>query len=175
LVVSKPASSAAQGPDALAAAQAKADAVVAALARSPVPPDSDDGVPAFDIARIEPTGEAVIAGRATPGATVELRRNESRNLHCALQSPASPSFSGPDSTPWPPLLLLATPAAWPRSSETLMRFRTVIALHDFRYQFRSRLQTLTELLKISMRKNAPSAHELQNTFKNHVRVADYFQ
>jgi nucleoid-associated protein YgaU len=32
-------------------------------------------VPAFDIARIEPTGEAVIAGRATPGATVELLRN----------------------------------------------------------------------------------------------------
>ena len=59
----------------LAAAQAKADAVADALAGSPVPPDSGDGVPAFDIARIEPTGEAVIAGRATPGATVELLRN----------------------------------------------------------------------------------------------------
>ena len=34
-----------------------------------------DGVPAFDVARIEPTGEAVIAGRAMPGATVELLRN----------------------------------------------------------------------------------------------------
>ncbi len=32
-------------------------------------------MPAFDIARIEPTGEAVIAGRATPGATVQLLRN----------------------------------------------------------------------------------------------------
>lgn len=74
--VSKPASGAQdQGPDALAAAQAKADAVAAALAESPVAPDSDDGVPTFDIARIEPTGEAVIAGRATPGATVELLRN----------------------------------------------------------------------------------------------------
>ena len=64
-----------QGPAALAAAQAKADAVAAALAGSPLPPDSGDGVPAFDIARIEPTGEAVIAGRATPGATVELLRS----------------------------------------------------------------------------------------------------
>src|SRR6202048_1095690 len=74
--VSKPASGAQDpGPDALAAAQAKADAVAAALAGSSVPPDSDDGVPAFDIARIEPTGEAVIAGRASPGATVELLRN----------------------------------------------------------------------------------------------------
>jgi nucleoid-associated protein YgaU len=74
--VSKPASGRQdQGPDELAAAQAKADAVAGALAGSPVPPDSDDGVPAFDIARIEPTGEAVIAGRATPGATVELLRN----------------------------------------------------------------------------------------------------
>ena len=74
--VSKPASGARdQGPAALAAAQAKADALAAALAGSPVPPDSGDGVPAFDIARIEPTGEAVIAGRATPGAIVELLRN----------------------------------------------------------------------------------------------------
>src|SRR5258705_2358033 len=74
--VSKPASGARdQGPAALAAAQAKADALAAALAGSPVPPDSGDGVPAFDIARIEPTGEAVIAGRATPGATVDLLRN----------------------------------------------------------------------------------------------------
>jgi nucleoid-associated protein YgaU len=74
--VSKTASDARdQGPAPLAAAQAKANAVAAALAGSPLPPDSDDGVPAFDIARIEPTGEAVIAGRATPGATVELLRN----------------------------------------------------------------------------------------------------
>jgi LysM repeat protein len=35
----------------------------------------DDGSPAFDIARIEPSGDAVIAGRASPGATVELLRN----------------------------------------------------------------------------------------------------
>jgi nucleoid-associated protein YgaU len=73
---SKPASGARdQGPAALAAAQAKANAVAAALAGPPVPPDSGNGVPGFDIARIEPTGEAVIAGRATPGATVELLRN----------------------------------------------------------------------------------------------------
>lgn len=72
--VSKPASGARdQGP--AAAAQAKADAVAAALAGSAVPPGSEDGAPAFDIARIEPTGEAVVAGRATPGATVELLRN----------------------------------------------------------------------------------------------------
>jgi hypothetical protein len=49
--------------------------VAAALAGPAIPPDSGDGLPAFDIARIEPTGEAVIAGRATPGATVELLRN----------------------------------------------------------------------------------------------------
>jgi nucleoid-associated protein YgaU len=64
-----------QGPAALAAGQTKANAVAAAPAGPPAPPDSGDGVPAFDIARIEPTGEAVIAGRATPGATVELLRN----------------------------------------------------------------------------------------------------
>jgi nucleoid-associated protein YgaU len=64
-----------QGPAALATAQAEANALTAALARSPLPPDSGDGVPAFDVARIEPTGEAVVAGRSAPGATVELLRN----------------------------------------------------------------------------------------------------
>jgi nucleoid-associated protein YgaU len=75
--VAKPASGPqVQGPAAaLDAARAKATAVAAALAGPTVPPGSDDGAPSFDIARIEPTGEAVIAGRATPGATVELLRN----------------------------------------------------------------------------------------------------
>jgi nucleoid-associated protein YgaU len=74
--ISKPASGARdQGAAALAAAQAEANAVAATLAALPPPADTGDGVPAFDIARIEPTGEAVIAGRAAPGATVELLRN----------------------------------------------------------------------------------------------------
>jgi hypothetical protein len=58
-----------QGAATLAAAQAEANALAASS------PPADDGVPAFDIARIEATGEAVIAGRALPGATVELLRN----------------------------------------------------------------------------------------------------
>jgi nucleoid-associated protein YgaU len=74
--ISKPASAAQdQGPAALAAAQTEANAVVATLGGPSSPPESGDGVPAFDVARIEPTGEAVIAGRAAPGATVELLRN----------------------------------------------------------------------------------------------------
>jgi nucleoid-associated protein YgaU len=36
-------------------------------------------VPVFDIARIERTGDAVIAGRAAPGAIVELLRNGERH------------------------------------------------------------------------------------------------
>ena len=68
--VSKPALDAPK-QGALAAAQAEANAVTATLG-GPPPPDS---VPSFDIARIEPTGEAVIAGRATPGAAVELLRD----------------------------------------------------------------------------------------------------
>ncbi|MBR1228695.1 LysM peptidoglycan-binding domain-containing protein [Bradyrhizobium sp. AUGA SZCCT0176] len=69
--VSKPALGAPK-QGALAAAQAEANAVTATLGGPPPLPDS---VPSFDIARIEPTGEAVIAGRATPGAAVELLRN----------------------------------------------------------------------------------------------------
>src|SRR6266700_5254538 len=64
---------------ALATAQAKANAVAAELAVSPLSPVSDESVPIFDIARIERTGDAVIAGRAAPGALVELLRNGERH------------------------------------------------------------------------------------------------
>jgi LysM domain-containing protein len=62
-------------PAALESAQAQASALIAGLGGSPALPKSDAGEPTFDIARVEPTGEAVIAGRSTPGATVELLRN----------------------------------------------------------------------------------------------------
>jgi len=64
-----------EGSDALASTQAQANAEAAALAVSPRSPATDDSVLAFDVARIEPTGDAVIAGRAAPGAIVELLRN----------------------------------------------------------------------------------------------------
>jgi nucleoid-associated protein YgaU len=60
---------------ALAAAEAQANAVVRGLTGSPLPAENGDGVPEFDVARVEPSGDAVIAGRTTPGATVELLRN----------------------------------------------------------------------------------------------------
>ena len=59
----------------LARAQSEANAVVDALIGSPRSPEGGDSVPTFDVASIEPTGEAVIAGRAAPGATVELLRD----------------------------------------------------------------------------------------------------
>ncbi|MGO8910293.1 MAG: LysM peptidoglycan-binding domain-containing protein [Bradyrhizobium sp.] len=73
--ISPPASSAREGATALATAQAEANAVAAPLAVSPRSPDTDESVPVFDIARVERTGDAVIAGRAAPGAIVELLRN----------------------------------------------------------------------------------------------------
>jgi nucleoid-associated protein YgaU len=55
--------------------QSEANTVAAELAVSPSSPVTDGSVPVFDIARIEQTGDAVIAGRAAPGAIVELLRN----------------------------------------------------------------------------------------------------
>src|SRR5712671_2579722 len=68
-----------EGSAALATAQPKAKAVAAPLAVSPRSPDTDESVPIFDIARIERTGDAVIAGRAAPGAIVELLLNGERH------------------------------------------------------------------------------------------------
>src|ERR1700738_1766236 len=78
--VSPPASGAQdEGSAALATTQAEANATEAAPAVSPRSPDTDESVPVFDIARIERTGDAVIAGRAAPGAIVELLRNGERH------------------------------------------------------------------------------------------------
>jgi nucleoid-associated protein YgaU len=80
LAVSPPAlNSRDEGWAALAAAQAEATVVAAAPAVSPRSLDTGESVPVFDIARIERTGDAVIAGRAAPGATVELLRNGERH------------------------------------------------------------------------------------------------
>ena len=63
-----------QAPTGLAAVQAETNRLAAALEPSPTP-DRGADAPEFDVASIQPTGEAVIAGRAAPGATVELLRN----------------------------------------------------------------------------------------------------
>jgi nucleoid-associated protein YgaU len=60
---------------ALATAQQQANDLTALLTPSPPPAATGGGVPEFDIVRIEPTGEAVIAGRAAPGTIVELLRD----------------------------------------------------------------------------------------------------
>jgi nucleoid-associated protein YgaU len=64
-----------QSPAPLARAQEETKAVVDALIGKPPAPESNDGTPTFDVASIEPTGETVVAGRAVPGATVELLRD----------------------------------------------------------------------------------------------------
>jgi nucleoid-associated protein YgaU len=60
---------------ALAAAQRQANDLTALLTPPSPQPATGGSVPEFDIVHIEPTGEAVIAGRAAPGTTVELLRN----------------------------------------------------------------------------------------------------
>jgi nucleoid-associated protein YgaU len=70
-----------EGSVALATAQSEANGAAAAVARalSPNSQVTDESVPAFDVARIDQTGDAVIAGRAAPGAIVELLRNGERH------------------------------------------------------------------------------------------------
>jgi nucleoid-associated protein YgaU len=78
--VSPPASGARdEGSPTLANTQAETNAVADVLAISPRSPNTDESAPAFDIARIERTGDAVIAGSAAPGAIVELLRNGERH------------------------------------------------------------------------------------------------
>src|SRR6516164_11226125 len=63
---------------ALAATPAEAAAVAVELAGPPSTLATDQSVPSFDVARTEGTGDAVIAGRAAPGAVVDLLRDGER-------------------------------------------------------------------------------------------------
>jgi hypothetical protein len=67
-----------EGSAAFATARAKANAVATALAVPPPSLDTDESVPVFDIVRVERTGDAVVAGRAAPGAIVDLLLNGDR-------------------------------------------------------------------------------------------------
>src|SRR3954452_633709 len=61
---------------ALASAQSEANALVSSLGgASPLPPQSNDGVPKFHLAPLEPTGRGVHPRRAAPRCDVELLRN----------------------------------------------------------------------------------------------------
>src|SRR5208337_1993054 len=64
-----------RAPEAPAPVAPVVSAAPAAKEPSPAPPatPSAPGKPAFDVVSVEPTGEAVVAGRAAPGEKVELK------------------------------------------------------------------------------------------------------
>ncbi len=71
-------------PAQAASKQAPAGEPAAAPADSPV-------APSFDVVRVEPNGESVIAGRAAPGATIELLRGD--QVHARAVADASGLFA----------------------------------------------------------------------------------
>lgn len=73
-----PARTATQAPAALAAAGPDPAAITAGLAGPADAAAKDLSSPSFDIVRVEADGEAVVAGRAPPGATVDLMRGGER-------------------------------------------------------------------------------------------------
>lgn len=75
----KPPPAQANASSSVAAAQRQARDLAGVLAGASPPAAGASagaaGVPSFDVVRIEPNGDAVVAGRAAPGSTVELLRN----------------------------------------------------------------------------------------------------
>ncbi|KRR15748.1 LysM peptidoglycan-binding domain-containing protein [Bradyrhizobium retamae] len=114
-----------KGP-ALASVQAETNAVAAALAGSTATPETGDGEPAFDVARIEPNGEAVIAGRAAPGVTVELLRNGELHDRVVADQPGQFAMIPP---PLPPGTYdLTLRAKQPNGRETVSKQSVTVAL-----------------------------------------------
>ena len=85
----------------------RAEPSVPAAAPGPAPPAEPPAAaareapvaPSFDVVRVEPTGESVIAGRAAPGATVELLRNGKSHARVASDAAGLFAFVPP---PFPP-------------------------------------------------------------------------
>ena len=73
-----PARAATLASTALVATGANPAAIAAELAGPPDAAGKDQSSPSFDIARVEAGGDAVIAGSAAPGATVDLLRGNER-------------------------------------------------------------------------------------------------
>ncbi|MBA1157975.1 LysM peptidoglycan-binding domain-containing protein [Microvirga mediterraneensis] len=78
------ASQAASGQQAAAKPAGSAEAAAAKPKDGPV-------APSFDLVRVEPDGESVIAGRAAPGATIELLRGD--QVHARAAADASGLFA----------------------------------------------------------------------------------
>jgi hypothetical protein len=74
----RPARAATHAPTALAATGANPAATTAELAGPPEAAGKDQSSLSVDVARVEAGGDAVIAGRAAPGATVDLLRGGER-------------------------------------------------------------------------------------------------
>ena len=71
----------------MAATASNLAGIAAGLSGAPQAAGKDQSAPSFDIARIEANGDAVIAGRAAPGATVDLLRDGER-LDRAVADPS---------------------------------------------------------------------------------------
>jgi nucleoid-associated protein YgaU len=117
-----------QASHAPAAVQAEANAVAAAPPASPRVPDVEETVPAFDVARIEGTGEAVIAGRAAPGAAVELMGN-GESLDRAVADQSGQFVMTPSRLP-PGNYALTLRSREPDGKETLSKQSVAVALAE---------------------------------------------
>jgi hypothetical protein len=74
-----------------AQAPGQGEAKPAAPAQAAKKPDEPPLSPSFDVVRVEPNGDSVIAGRAAPGATIELLRGD--QVHARGVADASGLFA----------------------------------------------------------------------------------
>jgi nucleoid-associated protein YgaU len=81
----------------LASTPAGAQPPTAAAAAIPAPASAEGETlaPSFDVVRVEPNGDSVIAGRAAPGATIELLRNEQVHARAVADNSGLFAFTPP--------------------------------------------------------------------------------
>ena len=66
-----------------------------AAAAAPPPATGEAIAPSFDVVRVEPNGDSVIAGRSAPGATIELLRNDQVHARAVADNSGLFAFTPP--------------------------------------------------------------------------------
>jgi nucleoid-associated protein YgaU len=127
-----------------------------APAPSPAPAETDKaGSPSFDVVRIEPNGESVIAGRGAPGATIEMLRNGRSHARSLADTSGLFAFVPPPLAPGSHEISLSSIA--PDGTRAQSRDSVTVVISEDR--IRKPLVTLTSPDRPTVVLSAPDAPE----------------
>jgi LysM domain len=99
-------------------------------AKAPLPEPGKPGGPSFDVVRVEPNGDTVIAGRGAPGATIEMMRNGKSHARAIADTSGLFAFVPPPLRPGSHEISLSATA--PDGARTQSRDSVTVVINEDR-------------------------------------------